>query len=57
MDVCARSIRELRALGVRHFYVSNLPLARTAAVLRTILDHAGVTPAPRNAARAAFTPS
>ena len=27
VDVCARSIRELRGLGVRHFYVSNLPLA------------------------------
>jgi hypothetical protein len=43
VDVCARSIRELRALGVRHFYVSNLPLARTAIVLRTILDRAGLT--------------
>ena len=43
VDVCARSIRELRGLGVRHFYVSNLPLARTAHVLRTILDRAGVT--------------
>ena len=26
IDVCARSIRELMAVGVRHFYVSNLPL-------------------------------
>ena len=42
VDVCARSIRELRALGVRHFYVSNLPLARTAIVLRAILDRAGL---------------
>ena len=42
VDVCARTIRELRALGVRHFYVSNLPLTRTAAVLRAILDRAGV---------------
>jgi len=45
VEVCARSIRELRALGVRHFYVSNLPLARTAHVLRAILDRAGVTTA------------
>ena len=45
VDVCARSIRELRQLGVRHFYVSNLPLTRTAAVLRAILDRAGLTTA------------
>ena len=43
VDVCARTIRELRRLGVRHFYVSNLPLTRTAHVLRTILEKAGVT--------------
>ena len=43
VDVCARSLRELRALGVRHFYVSNLPLARTGMVLRAILDRAGLT--------------
>ena len=27
-SVCARSIRELTASGVRHFYVSNLPVGR-----------------------------
>ncbi len=43
VEVCARSIRELRAIGVRHFYVSNLPLTRTASVLRAILDSAGLT--------------
>jgi hypothetical protein len=43
VDVCARTIRELRRLGVRHFYVSNLPLTRTAHVLQTILEKAGVT--------------
>ena len=37
-DVCARSIRELGAAGVRHFYVSNLPLGRAAATLQRILD-------------------
>lgn len=42
VDVCARTIRELRAAGVRHFYLSNLPLTRTAAVLRAILDRAGL---------------
>ena len=36
--VCARSIRELTTSGVRHFYVSNLPIARAAATLKKILD-------------------
>jgi 5,10-methylenetetrahydrofolate reductase len=35
--VCARSIRELTASGVRHFYVSNLPVTRAAATLGKIL--------------------
>ncbi len=49
VDVCARSIRELMALGVRHFYVSNLPLVKTAAVLHAILDRAGLAmPAARS---------
>ncbi|MGE0813191.1 MAG: hypothetical protein AB7O28_20540 [Vicinamibacterales bacterium] len=42
VDICARSIRALVGLGVRHFYVSNLPLVRTAAVLTAILDKAGL---------------
>lgn len=37
-DICARSIRALTALGVRHFYISNLPLGRAAVTLRRILD-------------------
>ena len=41
VDVCARTIRSLRDLGVQHFYVSNLPLRRTAQTLNAILD-AGV---------------
>jgi len=36
-SVCARSIRELAASGVRHFYVSNLPVNRAAATLQRIL--------------------
>ena len=36
-SVCARSIRELTASGVRHFYVSNLPVSRAAATLARIL--------------------
>jgi 5,10-methylenetetrahydrofolate reductase len=42
VDVCARTIRTLRELGVRHFYVSNLPLRRTAQTLNAILERAGV---------------
>jgi hypothetical protein len=37
-DICARSIRTLTAAGVRHFYVSNLPVGRAALTLRRILD-------------------
>ncbi|HUE86058.1 MAG TPA: hypothetical protein VMO26_08270 [Vicinamibacterales bacterium] len=41
VEVCARTIRTLLDLGARHFYVSNLPLRRTAQTLSAILDHAG----------------
>jgi 5,10-methylenetetrahydrofolate reductase len=37
-DVCARSIRELAAVGVTHFYVSNLPIGRAAPTLERILE-------------------
>jgi hypothetical protein len=37
-QVCARSIRELTAAGVRHFYVSNLPVNRAARTLASILQ-------------------
>jgi 5,10-methylenetetrahydrofolate reductase len=36
--ICARSIRELTASGVRHFYVSNLPVSRAAVTLERILS-------------------
>jgi len=36
-SVCARSIRELTAAGVRHFYVSNLPVGRAASTLARVL--------------------
>jgi hypothetical protein len=36
--ICARSIRELRAAGVRHCYVSNLPVSHAASTLKKILD-------------------
>lgn len=42
VDVCARTIRTLLDLGAKHFYVSNLPLRRTAQTLSAILEKAGV---------------
>lgn len=42
VDICARTIRALLALGARHFYVSNLPSKKTAATLNQILEKAGV---------------
>jgi 5,10-methylenetetrahydrofolate reductase len=35
--VCARTIAALKAAGVRHFYVSNLPIARARATFERIL--------------------
>ncbi|MCC7124392.1 MAG: hypothetical protein IT178_06060 [Acidobacteria bacterium] len=40
VDICARTIRTLRSLGARHFYISNLPHRGTARVLREILEKA-----------------
>ena len=40
-EVCARSMRALADAGARHFYISNLPLARAAATLRKIVELAG----------------
>ena len=42
VEICARTIRTLLDLGARHFYVSNLPLRRTAQTLNAILESAGV---------------
>ena len=43
-EVCARSLRVLAEAGARHFYISNLPLGRAAATLRSIIELAA-TPA------------
>jgi 5,10-methylenetetrahydrofolate reductase len=40
-EICARSIRTLTDAGVRHFYISNLPLGRAALTLHRILDKVG----------------
>ena len=42
-DVCARTIRALLDAGAKHFYISNLPVARAQQVLASILDKVGVT--------------
>ena len=41
-EVCARTVRALADAGVRHFYVSNLPIARAKTTLAAIVDKAGV---------------
>ncbi len=45
-EICARSIRALTAAGVRHFYISNLPVGRAAQTLQRILELAGATSSP-----------
>ncbi|MGH9160651.1 MAG: hypothetical protein ACRD2X_11800, partial [Vicinamibacteraceae bacterium] len=37
-EICARTLRALREVGVRHFYISNLPLSRALPTLARILD-------------------
>jgi 5,10-methylenetetrahydrofolate reductase len=36
-EICARTIRMLRAAGVRHFYVSNLPVGRARVTMEKVL--------------------
>ena len=43
VDVCARTLRAMMDIGVRHFYISNLPLVTAPATLAAILDRVGVT--------------
>jgi hypothetical protein len=45
-EVCARSIRALSAAGVRHFYISNLPLGKAASTLHRVLTLAQSPPDP-----------
>lgn len=41
VDVCARTLRAMIDLGVRHFYISNLPLHQASTTLNAILERAG----------------
>jgi len=38
VDICARSVRALLDLGVRHLYISNLPLHDAATTLTAIMS-------------------
>jgi hypothetical protein len=37
-EICARTVRALLGIGVRHIYISNLPIERAPATLTEILD-------------------
>jgi 5,10-methylenetetrahydrofolate reductase len=50
VDMCARTIRSMLDVGVRHFYVSNLPLLGAASTLSAILDAVGGIAARQGAA-------
>ena len=41
-EMCARTIRVLLDVGARHFYISNLPIARAQQVLASVLEKVGV---------------
>ena len=41
VDVCARTLRAMIDVGVRHFYISNLPLLRASSTLTAILERVG----------------
>jgi 5,10-methylenetetrahydrofolate reductase len=45
-EVCARSIRALLSTGVRHFYLSNLPLGKAAPTLHRVMALAQSPPEP-----------
>ena len=41
VDVCARTLRAMMDLGVRHFYISNLPLLGASSTLSAIRERVG----------------
>ncbi len=41
IEICARTLRAMMDLGIRNFYVSNLPLAGASATLQAILERVG----------------
>jgi hypothetical protein len=41
VDICARTLRAMMDVGVRHFYISNLPLLNASSTLNAILERVG----------------
>jgi hypothetical protein len=41
VEVCARTLRSMIALGARHFYISNLPVGRASQTLAAIVSRVG----------------
>ena len=41
VDICARTLRAMIDIGVRHFYISNLPLLRAFSTLNAIVERSG----------------
>ena len=41
VEVCARTLRAMIDIGVRHFYISNLPLMSASSTLNAILERVG----------------
>lgn len=41
-EICAATLRALLDVGARHFYISNLPIARAPTVLAEIFERAGI---------------
>ena len=41
VDLCARTLRAMMDIGVRHFYISNLPLIGASSTLHSILERVG----------------
>ncbi len=44
VEICSRTLRALRDVGARHFYVSNLPVTRAKPTLEAVLQAAGLAP-------------
>jgi hypothetical protein len=42
VDICARTLRAMMDIGVRHFYISNLPLLGAHSTLHAVLEKAAV---------------
>jgi hypothetical protein len=42
VEICARTLRTMMDLGIRNFYISNLPLLRASSTLAAILERVGV---------------